>query len=865
MKYIYILVLNTFFTLTLFANQTCSPGEYAEQGTDICKPGIPVSNPGIWLPSCPDGYMLEQGTDSICKRKVYVPNPGLWLPSCSEGKRLIQGTEQCVFVKPFAEAGMDQEVQIGSTVYLDGRKSSSDLGNDLTYQWSFGYKPTGSNTQLQNIRTATPTFVADVSGPYIVELVVNDGHSDSNKDTVSITAGSTSNTPPVASAGTDQNAYTGASVVLDGSGSSDGDGDDLTFVWSFVSKPSGSQTRLSDISAVKPTFTADTVGNYVLSLIVYDGKVNSLQDTVTISVSIAPPVDNIPPVITILGNNPTVVLKDSIYSDAGATAHDNVDGDIPVKIYGEDINTARVGDEDITYVAIDTAGNLADAQRIVKVVTSLDFIAYADHTTTSDIAQTTTVNVLGNDTINTGSPVTVSLLWSYEQYGGTWHATSNQMIFTPDIHFGGGLVKATYQIRDTNGNISTAEVTIDYSKLFVAEDDLKKESVLQNSLVDVLANDTVHDISSVEVYLNNYYGPGYDAKGPIETEDGNWSVIGQEILFTPSKSFGGGDTDLGYIIVDDDGHGDYADIEIIYPKVFYAEDDYIYNENIEPVTVQVLSNDTIPTGSTPTVLLRWYGQYGPETGTTFETYDGNWSVSAGNTITFLPNDNFGGGDTWVEYIISDQNGYISVADIDIEYKKEFYAEADYVYPTSLVPVSVEVLKNDSYPSGANITVTVTGYSNANGTWSVDGQNNVLFTPNSTFGGNVIYAGYEITDENGRTSFSQVNINYPKVFYAEYDNVTPSDLSPQTVDVLANDIYPVGAQITVTVDEIYGPQGGTWSVSGEDVVFTPDNGFGGGSVYTQYVITDENGRTSSSQVSINYPKEFLCRARQCNSK
>jgi hypothetical protein len=55
--------------------------------------------------------------------------------------------------------------------------------------------------------------------------VVNDGAADSHPDAVT---GVTENSPPVANAGADQSVLVGATVTLDGSGSTDVDGDPLT-------------------------------------------------------------------------------------------------------------------------------------------------------------------------------------------------------------------------------------------------------------------------------------------------------------------------------------------------------------------------------------------------------------------------------------------------------------------------------------------------------------------------------------------------------------------------------------------------------------------------------------------------------------
>lgn len=98
--------------------------------------------------------------------------------------------------------------------------------------------------------------------------------------------GGTTNNAPVANAGSDQSVSTGSLVSLDGSGSSDADGDTLTYSWSFTSMPDDSEATLSDSTVVNPTFTADVDGSYVISLVVNDGTVDSSPDTVTITASV---------------------------------------------------------------------------------------------------------------------------------------------------------------------------------------------------------------------------------------------------------------------------------------------------------------------------------------------------------------------------------------------------------------------------------------------------------------------------------------------------------------------------------------------------------------------------------------------------
>ena len=82
-----------------------------------------------------------------------------------------------------------------------------------------------------------------------------------------------------------------------------------------------------------------------------------------------PPIDTIPPVISVIGDNPLSVEKDSIYTDLGATALDDVDGTITVVVDGL-VDTTILGAYTITYTATDSAENIATETRIINVIDS---------------------------------------------------------------------------------------------------------------------------------------------------------------------------------------------------------------------------------------------------------------------------------------------------------------------------------------------------------------------------------------------------------------------------------------------------------------------------------------------------------------
>ena len=208
-----------------------------------------------------------------------------------------------------AYAGPDQVVAVGGTVFLSGT-GSTDANNDpLSYRWAITSRPARSTAPLSNATTETPSFVADVAGSYVVQLVVNDGKTDSAPDEVVIT---TSNTTPVANAGSDQTVSPGATVQLNGSASSDLDGDTLTYLWTLTPPP-GSSAVLTGVDTATPSFTVDVPGTYTASLMVNDGTVSSTPDMVIISTDNSRPVAN-------AGADQVVAVGDTVTLNGAASS-----------------------------------------------------------------------------------------------------------------------------------------------------------------------------------------------------------------------------------------------------------------------------------------------------------------------------------------------------------------------------------------------------------------------------------------------------------------------------------------------------------------------------------------------------------------
>src|SRR5450631_1299223 len=192
-------------------------------------------------------------------------------------------------VAPTANPGPNQLVSTGTIVQLDGSGSTDLNGLMLSFQWMLTSIPTGSAATLSSATAIRPVFTVDLPGTYIAQLIVSDSNLSSAPAQVIV---STTAIPPVANAGPAQSISPGALVSLNGSASTDPNGLPLSYAWSLIAVPQGSQASLQNANTATPSFTADLPGNYVVQLIVSDSDYSSAPATVLISTGDLPPIAN---------------------------------------------------------------------------------------------------------------------------------------------------------------------------------------------------------------------------------------------------------------------------------------------------------------------------------------------------------------------------------------------------------------------------------------------------------------------------------------------------------------------------------------------------------------------------------------------
>ncbi len=353
--------------------------------------------------------------------------------------------------KPTARAsGPSQSVAEGATVTLDGSASSDPEDQPLTYTWS---QTSGADVTLSDPAAARPTFTAPTellqNATLVFSLVVNDGVQDSDPASVTVTVAAGTNDKPTAHAGPDQTVNEGATVTLDGSASSDPEGETLSYAWI---QTSGQTVILNGAATASPTFTApdelaaDAV--LVFSLVVNDGVHDSDPDTVTVTVSAAPS-----STISFTADDYSITAGQSTtlrWTAANATSAEIDQGVGPVSpATGGSVQVSPT--ETTTYTLILDA-NTDDVSTAMLTITVVDAPAVAAFTATP-----ATITLGRSSTLAwtaSGDAITAEI---DNGVGAVSPATDGSTTVTPTT---AGAITYTLTVTDSNGVRATATATL---------------------------------------------------------------------------------------------------------------------------------------------------------------------------------------------------------------------------------------------------------------------------------------------------------------------------------------------------------------------------------------------------------------------
>lgn len=192
------------------------------------------------------------------------------------------------------------------------------------------------------------------------------------------------------------------------------------------------------------TVNTSTIGSYVITYNVVDGAGNSASE-VSRTVNVSAAVDSIAPVITLNGNGSIDVEYGDVFTDPGATASDNIYGDISsdIVVAGDTVNVNSLGSYTITYDVSDAEGNAAtQVTRVVNVVdTGAPVIS---------LNGSSSVNIEVNDVFNDAGAT------ANDAVDGD---ISNSIVVTGSVDTSNvGVYTLLYNVSDSSGN-AAAQIT----------------------------------------------------------------------------------------------------------------------------------------------------------------------------------------------------------------------------------------------------------------------------------------------------------------------------------------------------------------------------------------------------------------------
>ncbi len=300
--------------------------------------------------------------------------PGVYLLRLTAGDSLLSASGDVQITvspngSPVARPGGPYAGSTGQVLTFDGSGSSDPENEPLTYNWTFG---DGSSATGAVVTHAFPT--ADT---YTVTLTVRDPEGNRHAAPIAAAIGQ-ANRPPLANAGGSYAADAGATLVFSGAGSSDPDGNALSFAWSFGDGASG--------SGAAPTHAYLTPGTYTVNLTVTDTHGQSASAST--SATVVPAQDRAPPAVSLFGPREAlpgaqVLVTASASDNVGvASVTFDVDGSAPTTStavpYERVVTIPSLASPgsvvDVRGTARDAAGNTGVAHALIIIVAAPDTV-----------------------------------------------------------------------------------------------------------------------------------------------------------------------------------------------------------------------------------------------------------------------------------------------------------------------------------------------------------------------------------------------------------------------------------------------------------------------------------------------------------
>ena len=215
-------------------------------------------------------------------------------------------------------------------------------------------------------------------------------------------------------------------------------------------------------------------------------------------------------------------------------------------------------------------------------------------------------------------------------------------------------------------------------------------------------------------------------------------------------------------------------------------------------------------------------------------------INADNTVTYTPNVDYHGSDSFT-YTVTTAAGNTETATVTVAVTPVVDAVADTPSTAEDTGVIVNVLGNDTFGAGANVTSVGAA---SNGSVVVNADNTVTYTPNVDYHGSDSFT-YTVTTAAGNTETATVTVAVTPVVDAVADTPSTAEDTAVTVNVLGNDTFGAGANVTA----VGAASNGSVVVNADNTVtYTPNVDYHGSDSFT-YTVTTAAGNTETATVTV----------------
>ncbi|EGQ9807747.1 tandem-95 repeat protein [Vibrio parahaemolyticus] len=486
---------------------------------------------------------------------------------------------------------------------------------------------------------------------------------------------------------------------------------------------------VNGVATITPT--ADWNGKETITFTAKDPSGESVNQTVDFTVApvvdieadSADVVEDTPTIINVLGNDTfestdKVVSLDAENGPKNGTVIVNNDGTVT---YTPDDN--YVGEDTFTYIV--TSGGVSESTTVsVDVTPENDAPVAKDDTAITDEDTPVAIDVLPNDTDVDGDKLSIESA-SVPKEQGTVEVVNGKLVFTPAENFNGD-AEITYTVTD---GALTDQATVKVTVNAVNDTPVVESNVADQTLAE--------DFTPYTIDLNTVFSDVDNVDGELKfSVSGNSNIqvaiVNGIATITPTADWNGSET-LTFTATDPSGESISQTVNFTVAPVADIVADKATVVEDTPTIIKVLGNDTFEDDGKVVSLDT---NNGPANGTV--------SVNPDGSVTYTPDDNYVGKDTFTYIVTSGGVSESSTVEVNVTPVNDAPVAKDDIATTQEdTAVTIDVLSNDTDVDGDKLSIQSATVPEAQGKVEiVDGK--LVFTPAENFNGHAEIT-YTVTD------------------------------------------------------------------------------------------------------------------------